>query len=288
MKFLPKNWILIPLGDCCQIISGSTPKRNKPEYWGGDIPWVTPKDLGKLKTPVLEDAPEKITEAGYKSCSTTLLPQGLILFSSRAPIGYVAIAGRAMCTNQGFKSLVPNEYVHSPYLYWCMRQYASDIEELGSGTTFKEVSKGIVERFKIPLPPLEEQRRIAAILDKADGVRRKRKEAIRLTEELLKSTFLEMFGDPVTNPKRLNMIKLEKSEIEIIDGDRGKAYPSADQFSDSGFCLFLSTKNVTKNGFDFEDCQFINQERDSLLRKGKLKRGDVILTTRGTLGNVAF
>ena len=201
MKFLPKNWILIPLGDCCQIISGSTPKRNKPEYWGGDIPWVTPKDLSKLRTPVLEDAPEKITEAGYKSCSTTLLPQGSILFSSRAPIGYVAIAGRPMCTNQGFKSLVPNEYVHSPYLYWCMRQYASDIEALGSGTTFKEVSKGIVERFKIPLPPLEEQRRIAAILDKADGVRRKRKEAIRLTEELLRSTFLEMFGDPVTNPK---------------------------------------------------------------------------------------
>ncbi|MFM7884367.1 MAG: restriction endonuclease subunit S, partial [Microcystis panniformis] len=98
MKFLPKNWILIPLGDCCQIISGSTPKRNKPEYWGGDIPWVTPKDLGKLKTPVLKDAPEKITEAGYKSCSTTLLPQGSILFSSRAPIGYVAIAGRPMCT----------------------------------------------------------------------------------------------------------------------------------------------------------------------------------------------
>jgi type I restriction enzyme S subunit len=201
MRFLPETWILIPLGDCCQIISGSTPKRNKPEYWGGDIPWVTPKDLSKLRTPVLEDAPEKITEAGYKSCSTTLLPQGSILFSSRAPIGYVAIAGRPMCTNQGFKSLVPNEYVHSPYLYWCMRQYASDIEALGSGTTFKEVSKGIVERFKIPLPPLEEQRRIAAILDKADGVRRKRKEAIRLTEELLRSTFLEMFGDPVTNPK---------------------------------------------------------------------------------------
>ncbi|NCQ71155.1 MAG: restriction endonuclease subunit S [Microcystis aeruginosa L111-01] len=208
MRFLPETWILIPLGDCCQIISGSTPKRNKPEYWGGDIPWVTPKDLSKLRTPVLEDAPEKITEAGYKSCSTTLLPQGSILFSSRAPIGYVAIAGRPMCTNQGFKSLVPNEYVHSPYLYWCMRQYASDIEALGSGTTFKEVSKGIVERFKIPLPPLEEQRRIAAILDKADGVRRKRKEAIRLTEELLKSTFLEMFGDPVTNPKGWRKISL--------------------------------------------------------------------------------
>ena len=287
MKFLPKNWILIPLGDCCQIISGSTPKRNKPEYWGGDIPWVTPKDLGKLKTPVLKDAPEKITEAGYKSCSTTLLPQGSILFSSRAPIGYVAIAGRPMCTNQGFKSLVPNEYVHSPYLYWCMRKYASDIEALGSGTTFKEVSKGIVERFIIPLPPLEEQRRIAAILDKADGVRRKRKEAIRLTEELLKSTFLEMFGDPVTNPKGWEIAKL---------GDFGKILTGN-----------IPTRSVSENyGDEIEWIKsdnittpehFLTQAEEKLSAKGKkiartVPNGSVLVTciagSRSSIGRAAL
>jgi type I restriction enzyme S subunit len=117
---------MVPLGECCRIVSGSTPKRNKAEYWDGDIPWVTPKDLSKLDSPILKDAPEKITQAGYTSCSTTLMPEGSILFSSRAPIGHVAIAGRAMCTNQGFKSLVPGDKVHSPYLYWCMRQYARD------------------------------------------------------------------------------------------------------------------------------------------------------------------
>ncbi len=201
MNLLPVGWQLIKLGDCCQIVSGSTPKRNQSEYWGGDISWVTPKDLSHLKQPVLEDTPEKITQAGYKSCSTTLLPKGSILFSSRAPIGHVAIAGRPMCTNQGFKSLVPSNKVNSAYLYWCMRKYASSIDALGTGTTFREVSKGIVERFEIPLPPLAEQRRIAAILDRADAVRRKRQQAIALTEELLRSAFLEMFGDPVTNPK---------------------------------------------------------------------------------------
>ncbi|MFO0291517.1 MAG: restriction endonuclease subunit S [bacterium] len=287
MKFLPKNWILIPLGDCCQIISGSTPKRNKPEYWGGDIPWVTPKDLGKLKTPVLKDAPEKITEAGYKSCSTTLLPQGSILFSSRAPIGYVAIAGRPMCTNQGFKSLVPNEYVHSPYLYWCMRKYASDIEALGSGTTFKEVSKGIVERFIIPLPPLEEQRRIAAILDKADGVRRKRKEAIRLTEELLKSTFLEMFGDPVTNPKGWEIAKL---------GDFGKILTGntpprsvSENYGDE--IEWIKSDNITTPE------HFLTQAEEKLSAKGKkiartVPNGSVLVTciagSRSSIGRAAL
>ena len=287
MKFLPKNWILIPLGDCCQIISGSTPKRNKPEYWGGDIPWVTPKDLGKLKTPVLKDAPEKITEAGYKSCSTTLLPQGSILFSSRAPIGYVAIAGRPMCTNQGFKSLVPNEYVHSPYLYWCMRKYASDIEALGSGTTFKEVSKGIVERFIIPLPPLEEQRRIAAILDKADGVRRKRKEAIRLTEELLRSTFLEMFGDPVTNPKGWEIAKL---------GDFGKILTGntpprsvSENYGDE--IEWIKSDNITTPE------HFLTQAEEKLSAKGKkiartVPNGSVLVTciagSRSSIGRAAL
>ncbi len=287
MRFLPETWILIPLGDCCQIISGSTPKRNKPEYWGGDIPWVTPKDLSKLRTPVLEDAPEKITEAGYKSCSTTLLPQGSILFSSRAPIGYVAIAGRPMCTNQGFKSLVPNEYVHSPYLYWCMRKYASDIEALGSGTTFKEVSKGIVERFIIPLPPLEEQRRIAAILDKADGVRRKRKEAIRLTEELLKSTFLEMFGDPVTNPKGWEIAKL---------GDFGKILTGntpprsvSENYGDE--IEWIKSDNITTPE------HFLTQAEEKLSAKGKkiartVPNGSVLVTciagSRSSIGRAAL
>jgi type I restriction enzyme S subunit len=287
MKVLPKNWTLIPLGDCCQIISGSTPKRNKPEYWGGDIPWVTPKDLSKLKTPVLEDAPEKITEAGYKSCSTTLLPQGSILFSSRAPIGHVAIAGRPMCTNQGFKSLVPNEFVHSPYLYWCMRQYASDVEALGSGTTFKEVSKGIVERFKIPLPPLEEQRRIAAILDKADGVRRKRREAIRLTEELLKSTFLELFGDPVTNPKGWEMAKLSDFG-KILTGNTPPRSVS-ENYGDE--IEWIKSDNITTPE------HFLTEAEERLSAKGKkiartVPNGSVLVTciagSRSSIGRAAI
>jgi type I restriction enzyme S subunit len=137
-------------------------------------------------------------------------------------------------------------------------------------------------------PPLTEQRRIADVLDQADAIRRKRMEAIALTEELLRSAFLDMFGDPVTNPKRLQLRTFGDAPIEIIDGDRGAAYPTASDFMPSGHCLFLSAKNVTRRGFDFSERQFIGVDRDQALRKGKLRRGDVVLTTRGTLGNSAF
>ncbi len=213
MTTLPK----IKLKDCCDIISGSTPRRNQPEFWNGDIAWVTPKDLSSLDQPVLENAPEHITKAGFKSCSTRLLPKGSILFSSRAPIGLVAITGREMCTNQGFKSLVPGSDVYSKYLYWTMRHLAPRIQALGNGATFKEVSKRTMEEFEIPLPPLSEQRRIAAILDKADAIRRKRAQTLKLADEFLKSTFLDMFGDPVTNPKGWESRPLSEM-VEFVSG----------------------------------------------------------------------
>lgn len=196
------SWPLVKLKDCCRVVGGATPKRNVAEYWDSpDLPWVTPKDVSNLSCPILNDAPEYISEAGFKSCATYILPKGSILVTSRAPIGNVAIAGRDLCTNQGFKSLIPGKNVDSIYLYYCMLVYSDKLQAKGNGATFKEVSKKIVEDFEIPLPPLAEQKRIAAILDKADAIRRKRQQAIQLADEFLRSVFLDMFGDPVTNPK---------------------------------------------------------------------------------------
>jgi type I restriction enzyme, S subunit len=183
------------LKDCCEVVGGATPKRNVPSYWGRDIPWVTPKDISGLRGPILEDAPEYISHEGYKSCSTRLLPLGSVLLTSRAPIGNVAITGRELCTNQGFKSLIPGKGVNSNYLYHCLKTFAPRLQSLGNGATFKEVNTKTVGNFEIPLPPLEEQKRIAAILDKADAIRKKRKQAIELADQFLKSVFLDMFGD---------------------------------------------------------------------------------------------
>ena len=96
-----------------------------------------------------------------------------------------------------------------------------------------------------------------------------------------------MFGDPVHNTAKIPVLPMTEV-CEIIDGDRGKNYPTQEEFFDEGYCLFLNAKNVTKHGFDFSDCMFITKEKDAALGKGKLQRGDVVLTTRGTLGNLAF
>ena len=101
------------------------------------------------------------------------------------------------------------------------------------------------------------------------------------------SRFIELFGDPEHNEKTIPTLPMTEL-CEIIDGDRGANYPKQEEFSDNGFCLFLNAKNVTANGFSFENCMFITAEKDKLLRKGKLSRGDVVLTTRGTIGNLAF
>ena len=196
------KWPLVRLGDCCTVVSGATPKTGVDSYWGGSVLWATPKDVSNLDSPWLSDTPDKVTEDGYASCSTQMLPVGAVLVTSRAPIGNIAIAAKSMCTNQGFKSLVPGPTVLSGYLYHCMKANSERLQALGNGATFKEVSKPIVENFEIPLPPLEEQKRIAAILDKADSLRRNRQQAIRLADDFLRAVFLDMFGDPVTNSRK--------------------------------------------------------------------------------------
>ena len=189
----------VALGECCKIISGSTPSRRIDEYWNGHIHWFTPKDLSKLKSKYIHGAPEKITNKGLSSCSATMLPAYSLLLSSRAPIGHIAISTIESCTNQGFKSLVPSKDVDIEYLYYAIKKIVPQLKDLGNGATFKEISKTTLAKVKIPLPPLDEQKKIAAILDAADALRQKDQQLIDKYNALSQSLFLDMFGDPVTN-----------------------------------------------------------------------------------------
>ena len=205
------SWLVATVGEVCDVVSGATPRTGKPEFWGGNIPWATPKDLSELGQKHLSDTPRKITKAGLESCSVRMLPAQSVLFSSRAPIGLVAINTLPVCTNQGFKSLVPRFDLVSPdFLFWWLKAQEKHIQSKGRGATFKEISKKIVEDLQIPLPPLAEQKRIAAILDAADALRAKRREALAQLDTLLQSIFLEMFGDPVTNPTKWDTFPLGK------------------------------------------------------------------------------
>jgi type I restriction enzyme S subunit len=204
----------IQLKDIGKISSGSTPSRKIEDYFKGNINWFTPKDLSKIKGKYLYEAPERITEAGFKSCSTNLLPENSLLFTSRAPIGHIAINKIKCCTNQGFKSIVPDKSkVDINYLYYVISYYTPQIKDMGRGATFKELSKSDLETFKIPLPPLKTQQRIAGILDDAAALRDKTAQLLIEYDLLAQSVFLEMFGDVVSNPKGLEIRKL---------GDLGK------------------------------------------------------------------
>ena len=167
----PMGWPAAPLGELCRIVSGATPRTNRPEYWGGHIAWATPKDLSGLKDWVLEGTARTLTEEGLESCSATLLPGETVLLSSRAPIGLVAISGVPACTNQGFKSLVCGPEIDPWYLFgWC-KVCAGYLQSLGQGATFKEVSKRIVASIAIPVPPIAEQRRFRAMAEQVRQVK---------------------------------------------------------------------------------------------------------------------
>ena len=276
------SWENVPLGKCCEIVSGATPRRNVSKYWGGDIAWATPKDISRIEGPILFDTPEYISKAGYKSCSARILPKYSILFSSRAPIGLVAIAGREMCTNQGFKSLIPGPDVSSTYLYYCMKKYANRIAALGSGATFKEVSKEKVSNFTIPLPPMKEQKRIAAILDKANVIRRKRSQAIQLADEFLRSVFLDMFGDLIKNTKDWKTHRFG----DICESRLGKML-DAKQQTGKNQRKYLRNANVQWDQFDLNsllEMDFSEKDRNTY----SLKHGDLLICEGGEVGRAAI
>lgn len=274
------------IGEICTVVSGTTPKSDKAEYWGGNLIWITPAEL-KEGNAVIYDSVRHITKAAVKASALKPFPKGTVILSSRAPIGKVAIAGTQMYCNQRFKNLICSEVIYNGYLYYYLKAKTAYLNSLGRGATFREISKQIVEKIKIPVPSMQEQHRIADILFKIDALMGKRQQQAEKLDELVKARFVEMFGDPVRNC--LHTAARPMTEIcQIIDGDRGKNYPKADDFFDKGDCLFLNAKNVTKAGFNFDECMFITKDKDNVLRKGKLQRGDIILTTRGTIGNLAF
>ncbi len=152
------------------VVGGATPTTKNTAFWDGGIPWLSPKDLTGRRFRYISRGSRSISDAGFKSCSAKMLPAGTVLFSSRAPIGYVAIAANPVCTNQGFKSIVPNNDVDSLFLYYLMMHNKDRIEGFSSGTTFKEVSASTMRAINVVLPEsIYDQRAIATVLDALDS-----------------------------------------------------------------------------------------------------------------------
>ena len=191
-----KMWARVKLSDIGSVVGGATPSTSVEKYYGGEIAWVTPKDLSSFSGRYIECGERNITEEGLNSCSAQLLPAGSVLFSSRAPIGYVAIAKNPIATNQGFKSLVPDtKKVDSLFMYYLLKYNKNRIEAMGSGTTFKEVSGATMKNIEVNLPPLAEQKRIAAILGALDDKIELNRRVNANLEEQAQALFRSWFVD---------------------------------------------------------------------------------------------
>jgi type I restriction enzyme S subunit len=248
------------------------------EHWNGDVAWITPADLGRLTGHYITTSERRITTAGYESCGTDIVPPGSVILSSRAPIGHLAIAAVPLCTNQGCKSLVPGPDVDSLFLYYSLLQAVQALRELGSGATFSEVSKSQVEEFRVALPPLAEQKRIAAALaEQMAAVERARSaaEAQLKTAKALPASYLrEVFCG--TEAERWPRVPLGDAG-EIVSGitlgrklSEAKVRPIA----------YLRVANVKDAYLDLSDVYTI-EATDTEIDRLRLRDGDLLLTEGG-------
>ncbi|MGG3895048.1 restriction endonuclease subunit S [Geobacillus stearothermophilus] len=191
------EWINCTLGDIAEVIGGGTPSKSKPEYYeGGTIPWITPKDLSGYPYRYIERGENNITELGLAKSSARMLPKGTVLFSSRAPIGYVAIAKNPLCTNQGFKNFICDEKkVNNLFLYYFLKNNVPMIENMANGSTFKEISGSVAKTIPISLPPLHIQEKIVSIIGSLDDKIELNLKMNKTLEEMAMTLYKHWFVD---------------------------------------------------------------------------------------------
>ena len=212
-----EGWEYKKIGDIATVVSGSTPQTSVEEFWGEGHYWVTPAELDD-KTVYVSKTERQITDAALAKVKLQRLPKGTVLLSSRAPIGKVAICDVDMYCNQGFKNCICSDLVYNKYLFYFLKDKKEYLNSLGRGATFKEISKGIVEKVVVPLPPKPTQLSIVSELDKLNELIQIKKEQLKDYDALAQSIFYEMFGDPVVNEKGWEVISL--SELSMYPNER--------------------------------------------------------------------
>lgn len=293
------EWIECKISDIGTVVGGATPSTKKTEnYDGGHIAWITPKDLSSFSGRYIQRGERNITESGLKSCSAQLLPKNTVLFSSRAPIGYVAIAANKVCTNQGFKSVIPNENTDSLFLYYLLKYNKDKIEGMGSGTTFKEVSGNTMKNIVVSVPvDKKAQENIASVLGAIDN---KIEENERINNNLLDQVltlYRNRFVDTVNNERRICRAD------EYFDISIGKTPPRKEpqwfstnpqdvtwvSISDMGTCgLYISSSSeqLTKEAVNLHNVKIVPD--NTVLLSFKLTVGRIAITNGEMTTNEAI
>ncbi|HBL9062211.1 TPA: restriction endonuclease subunit S, partial [Escherichia coli] len=260
----------LKIEDFCSTGSGGTPSRSKPEYYeGGDIPWIK---SGDLKDSKIYEANEYITAAGLENSSAKIVEKDSILIAMYgATVGRLAILGINAATNQAICNIRPDTTIADmKYLYYFLKSKFSYFVENAVGGAQPNISQGLIKSLEVPLPSLDEQKRIADILDKAAGVCQKREQAIKLADDFLRAKFLEMFGTPANNIHRFPKGTIRDLVDSVNYGTSAKAS------IDSGEYPILRMGNITYQGrWDFTDLKYLDlsvKEKDKYL----VKEGDLL------------
>lgn len=272
----------VRVGDICDVVGGGTPARDVPDYYGGTIPWVTPKDMKRWE---IRESQVNITQAGLENSATRLVPPNAVLVVVRSGVLKhtipVAMSRASVAINQDMKALLCAEHVHPDYVARFIKERSPVILSWVRATTADNFPIDKLKALTIPLPPLPEQRRIAEILDKADALRAKRRAALTQLDTLTQSIFLDMFGDPATNPKGWPKASLEDL-FEIARG--GSPRPIDDYITDDPDGI-----NWIMIGDTVEGGKYITSTRKRIRPEGArrsraVKPGDFLLTNSMSFG----
>lgn len=267
----------------CKTGSGGTPSRSNKEFFeNGTIPWVK---SGELKNRYITEIEEYITDLAVKKSSAKLVSKGSLLIAMYgATVGEVSQLTFDATTNQAICNIQPDETVCDVnYLYRFLEASKPYLLSRRVGGGQPNISQGVIKDLDVLLPPLEEQRRIAAILDQADELRQKRQQAIEKLDQLLQATFIDMFGDPVSNPKGWEKETIGNLATFITSGSRGWAQ----YYTDSG-SKFIRIQNLVKGDLDMSDCAYVNAPDSAEARRTLVQPGDVLLSITADLGRTAI
>lgn len=261
------GWTYKKLGEVAEIVGGSTPKTGKPEYWNGTHFWVTPAELGS--SVYIGKTERTITDKAVSETNLTLLPVGTVLLSSRAPIGKTAITTAPMYCNQGFKNIVCSDALNNKFVYHYITHIVPSLQSQGRGATFKEISKSIVEKTKVPVPSMEEQEAIVSELDEINEAIATLKQQVADLDTLAQSTFYTLFGDPVTNEKGWDIQRLGG----LADLKNGLNF---DKCESNQKIRFLGVSDFQNNFFvNTDDLDYISVEQE-VSQDFLLKTNDIV------------
>lgn len=277
-----EGWEYKKLGEIAQVVSGATPKTNIEEYWGEGYYWVTPAELNDA-TVVVNKTERQITDKALENTKLQLLPKGTILLSSRAPIGKVAICGVDMYCNQGFKNCICSDAIYNKFLFYFLKDRKEYLNSLGRGATFKEISKSIVEKVIVPLPPKSVQLDIVSELDQINELICLKKEQLKDYDALAQSIFYEMFGDPVENEKGWDVFCWS----ELYDTILGKMLDQKKQIQTDAQLPYLGNTNVLWGSFDLKKLKTMSFTKKEI-EKLQLCVGDLLICEGGESGRCAI